>query len=154
MPVALDTNLLLLLVVGSVKRGAVHSVPGTKQYRADDFDLLLDEVIGSDLLITLPNVLTEVSNLIPRSLSGSDRSMARVVLRALTTRMEERYVESSKASARKEFLWLGLTDAAWLCLSETRAVIWTDDHDLYSAALSCNLDSRMFTHLRSERGHL
>ena len=59
--IALDTNLLLLLVVGS----AVGDVVGKrlKSYTREDWVILQKYLEQSDQLIATPNVWTEVSNI-------------------------------------------------------------------------------------------
>jgi hypothetical protein len=62
--VALDSNLLLLFVVGSASRDYIAKHKRLKAYAASDFDLLLERLgVVSSILLT-PNTLTETSNLI------------------------------------------------------------------------------------------
>jgi hypothetical protein len=60
--VLLDTNLLLLLIVG----GASRELIGKKRldtFTAEDYDTLSAIVDSLGLVATTPNILTEVSNL-------------------------------------------------------------------------------------------
>jgi len=58
-----DTNLLLLWFVGGLDKELIPRFKRTKQYAPEDYDTLDDFVAYFKTRVTLPNVLTEVSNL-------------------------------------------------------------------------------------------
>jgi hypothetical protein len=151
--IALDTQLLLLLLAGETGCRLDHGSPRLKQYRAVDYQLLVEVLVGQSY-VTIPNVLTEVSNLIGREFKDDFNDRMRRALGAFVARADESYVPSLEAVGRPEYRWLGLTDAAWLCCNEPASTLWTDDQMLYIAATELGLKCRNFTHLRAERGHL
>lgn len=151
--IALDAQLLLLLLAGQAGCRLDDSTPRLKQYRANDYELLVEIVLGATF-IAIPNVLTEVSNLIGREFDSGRADIMRRALGTYAREADERYVPSREAADRVEFMWLGLTDAAWLCVNEPGSTLWTDDKMLQIAASAVGLDCRNFTHLRLERGHL
>ena len=61
--VLLDSNLLLLLCVGSFRRQEIGRFKRTAQYGACDYDLLVDFLSRFKSVVTTPNVLTEVNGL-------------------------------------------------------------------------------------------
>ena len=150
--IALDAQLLLLLLAGEVGCRLDEGTPKLKQYRYEDYELLV-EIVGNAGLVAIPNVLTEVSNLIGQE-TGFRADQLRCALHVFAVRADECYVPSRVAAARPEFNRLGLTDAAWLCVHEPRTTLWTDDIMLHIAATAIGVDCRNFSHLRVERGHL
>ena len=82
-PLFVDTNLLLVLVVGLLDPEQVEKFKRTRSYTREDYSLLSDFVSGYDGLLTTPNVLTEVSNL-AGYLSEPLRKQAFATLAALT----------------------------------------------------------------------
>ena len=59
----LDTNLFVLLVVGSESRDLISKHRRLEHYSPEDYDILLDLLEGADQLFVTPNTLTETSNL-------------------------------------------------------------------------------------------
>lgn len=62
--VAVDSNLLLLLVVGLFRRQLVPQFKRTRAYTVEDFDLLQSVLLQYSELVVSASVLTEVSNLV------------------------------------------------------------------------------------------
>ena len=60
----LDSNLLVLLVVGSESRDIILKHRRLEDYSAEDYDILLDLLRDADRLFVTPNTFTEASNLI------------------------------------------------------------------------------------------
>ncbi len=58
-----DTNLLVLFVVGAVNRERIESFERTSSYTKEDYKLLLQFLANFKKLHTSPHVLAEVSNL-------------------------------------------------------------------------------------------
>lgn len=81
--VAIDSNLLLLLWIGSFDRSLIQRFKRTQKYTETDYDLLVSLVARVKLLVTTPNVLTEVSNLagqLPQQMAEEFRAeMQRVI---------------------------------------------------------------------------
>ena len=61
--VLVDTNLLLLLLAGTVDRALIAKWKRTSTYDDDDFELLSDLLESHHGLVITPHVATEVSNL-------------------------------------------------------------------------------------------
>lgn len=142
----LDSNLLLLLVVGTAATSYIPRHKRLRAYTESDFDLLIELIASAPRVLVTPNTLTETSNL-----AGYIEEPARTeiyeVLRALIHATEEEYVESRRAVTRSEFVRLGLTDAALLSTGESRALL-TADLDLYLSAIAVGHDAVNFNHLR------
>ena len=143
-----DTNLLLLLVVGSVSRNAIARHGRVREFTPDDYDTLLDLIAPVDRVLVTPNTLTETSNLLGQH-REPERSRFFEHLRFIIEETEEIVVTSVNACRNDDFTRLGLTDAALLEVATEDTPVITVDLDLYLAAVSSNPASAInFTHLR------
>src|ERR1035437_9668843 len=61
--ILVDTNLLVLFVVGRVNRNRIETFKRTRQYTMDDYDLLVQVLGNFERLYTVAHVLAEMSNL-------------------------------------------------------------------------------------------
>lgn len=144
-----DTNLLLLLVVGSVDRSQVERFKRTRKYTAEDFDLLAAYVDRFEGLLVTPNVLTEVSNLAGQ-LADPLRSRVFGTIAVLAVQLAEEYVPSSTVAREPDFVRLGLTDISILFATRERASVLTDDLPLYLRLAGSGIAVENFNHIRTE----
>jgi hypothetical protein len=116
--VAVDTNIALLLLVGSTNPAFLsgHKKLGSGVYDAASFDQLTTLISKFSGVLFLPNVLTEVSNQSDGGLLEPAPSAIRERLSALIIESEEMYIASILAAERREFGKLGLADTALLIL--------------------------------------
>ena len=83
----IDTNLLVLFLVGKTNKSRILSFQRTQAYTLEDLELLERLVEQFRTLITTPHVLTEVSNL--ASLRGKELTAFRLLFRLLVDQMKE-----------------------------------------------------------------
>ncbi len=144
----IDTNLLLLYIVGSLDPNLIQKHKRTSQFGLDDFRLLRDFLRQYERFVTTPNVLTEVSNLLSQ-IGEEVAARLRIQLRAHIKLFQEDYIASTEAAEAEEFQRLGLTDAAILLLSEEDLMVLTDDIRLYLALQNRGLNAAVnFNHIR------
>jgi rRNA-processing protein FCF1 len=148
--VLLDANVLLLFIIGVFDRGQVASFKRTRAYTRQDWDRLNELLKFFPVRATLPNVLTEVSNLASTILSSArGRDFAAAMLSQIRA-LRERYLNSQRAAESDAFARLGLTDAALLELARARKyVLLTDDLDLAVTTARQGINVINFTNLRS-----
>ena len=147
----IDTQLLVLLVVGETDRTLISKHGRTRAYQVEDYERLVRLINETDQRVFVtPNTLTEASNLLAQDRREEpDRSRIFGVLQALIERTEEEVVESKVAARNSNFKRLGLTDAALLEVISVSNPLVTGDLDLYRAALSKEADAAYyFTHYR------
>ncbi|MGI9478901.1 MAG: hypothetical protein ACR2PI_19525 [Hyphomicrobiaceae bacterium] len=146
--IALDTNLLLLFVIGSAIGDAVGK--RLKSYTQDDWVVLRSYLEQADRLISTPNVWTEVSNICTFGVKGDWEHRIRENLILSIHGAIEIIRPSCDVTDDPEFAHLGLTDCVWLAVlnDEDDIVLLTDDVPLYNVALSRGLNVKNFTHLR------
>lgn len=138
MRLLLDSNVLLLLIVGSIRSDRI----GGKRLREfDDADFSLVAKLASEASghVSTPNILTEVSNLLG---SGPQQLVEGGVaeLAVYVAGLDEIYEPSRRLIALPEFDALGLTDTGifWLADSNTRVV--SVDHHLCGRLIKKGVD--------------
>lgn len=143
---ALDTNLLLLFLVGSSTGQVVGK--RLRAYTRDDIPVLLSCLEGQDRLITTPNVWSEVSNVWDWGVEEPRRSeVYRAMVSTIGTAVE--IIRPSRdVLSDPEFPRLGLTDCVWLAVLDTETTLITDDLALCNIALSRGFRAVNFTELR------
>ncbi len=146
--VLVDSNVLLLYVVGLFRPGRIETFTRTRRYTVDDFYLLQVIVGHFQRLVVTPNTLTEVANLASQ-MEEPDRSACRDILASTVTVVREEYVASMKAVGDRDFRRLGLTDSAILTLERSKYLILTDDRDLYLTLEYRKMDVINFNHVRA-----
>ena len=130
----LDTNLFVLLVVGSESRELIAKHRRLEHYSAEDYDILTELLENADRLFVTPNTLTETSNLLSQH-GEPERSLLMKRLQYIIHESREVVVASADASSNVNFEELGLTDAALLEVITTDIPLLTVDFGLYLAAI-------------------
>ena len=151
MPIAgyfIDSNLLLLLVVGRSSRDIIAKHKRLRQFTARDYDILLDLLDGAAQVFVTPHTLAEASNLLAQH-GEPERSRLFCQLRHLIHESKEVIVAGTKASIHDAFKRLGLTDAALLAVVTKETPLLTVDLELYMEAVKREPKSAVnFTYLR------
>jgi len=111
--VVIDTNLLVLLVVGSASRNYIQKHKRLSGYTPEDFDLLGLILSEFSEIVFLPHILAEVSN-IARQIDFPAKRQVQVAFRVLVTTCVEFPIQSISGVQREEFGRVGLTDAVIL----------------------------------------
>jgi hypothetical protein len=146
--VLIDTNLLLVLIVGSIDRELISRFKRTAAYSASDFDLLVSELSAFGRLVTTPTILAEASNHLGQ-LRSPARETARGQLKEMIGAWEEHYCASATVMDDVEYRRLGLTDIAICDAALTTRTVFTGDFDLYSLLSRRGALVVNFNHLRS-----
>lgn len=145
---AIDANLIVLLVVGSYDIELVtkrrHKRCGAFDDR--DFAILDDRLQRAEAVVCTPHALAEASNLI-RLIGEPLRTELTRHLELFISGFREEFVPSAVAAKELAFPRLGLTDAGMLA-SDGNHEILTTDLDLFLAALSRGRRAINFAHLR------
>ena len=148
-PILLDTNLLVLFVVGTASREYIAKHKRLTQFIAKDYDTLIEMISRAPSVLVTPNTLTETSNLAAH-IAEPARSEVFRVLRSVIATSRETYVPSHTAAERGEFIKLGLTDAALIEASSQEVAVVTTDLNLYLATLAKGTPAVNFNHLRDQ----
>jgi hypothetical protein len=146
--IALDANLLVLLVVGLTQENYIATHKRLKEYTIDDYTLLTRLIAESAGLVTTPNALSEASNLL-RQTGEPARSEILRRFRSLIQGTSEIYIASIDSCARDEFVRLGLSDSAMLELGKRDLLVLSTDARLCIAALGAGYQAENFNHHRN-----
>ncbi|ACA15220.1 conserved hypothetical protein [Methylobacterium sp. 4-46] len=147
--ILLDTQLLVLLVVGRTSKGIVAKHKNLTEFTAEDFDLLLILLGDNPALILLPNTVSEAANLLRQHRDPERTAILRTFAEIIGGHAEH-YVASRKVVVRREYARLGITDSAILEIGRGNLEILTADLDLFLAAVGLSLRATNFNHKREE----
>jgi hypothetical protein len=150
--IVLDSNLLLLLLIGSYDIEMIEWFKRVSDFTADDFNLLQSVLEGKSLVAT-PHILTEVSNL-ANSLGEPLKTNWLLYYGKWIARIAEDQFPASELAAQPEFSLFGLTDAA-LCKLCSDAIVITADYRLSGylrkrEALVVSFDELRLSEIRPE----
>lgn len=143
----IDTNLLLLYLIGRTNKSRIQTFKRTQQYTVEDFELLEILISQFTALITTPHLLTELSNL--ATLQGPELLKLRSVFKETVEQTHEFYDESRHIVSDAAFNRLGLADAAIATLCRRSLLVLTDDLELYHSLTTCGFDAINFNHIRT-----
>ena len=141
----LDTNLLLLLIVGTFDRKVIPRYRRTQGFTPSDYDLLLRQLSRFGVIATTPGILTETSNL----LGNEFHVDAAATLVATCAPFLEIHHPKQDVFAQIGFDRLGFADASILASIDPETVVLTDDVALYNQVLYLGGIAQNFNHLRS-----
>src|ERR1035437_10133139 len=144
--VLVDTNLLVLLLVGTVNRQRIRNFKRTGDFTPADYDLLVHLIDWFGRLIATPHVLSQVSDL--TDLSGKELVAIRERFNVLVENIAESYDTSRTLVADPLFKRLGLADAAIATVCSRGILVLTADVQLQIALQERDIDALNFNHIR------
>jgi rRNA-processing protein FCF1 len=133
--ILIDTNLLLLFVIGSLDPSLIPKIARTANYTFNDFQIVSKFVDFFSTKVTTPHVLTETSNLI------GHRINVRTALHSYIFLAEEKYERSLALAADERFASFGLADMAVIECARNNHLVFTDDRPLFGLLQSNGLPS-------------
>ena len=147
-----DTNLLLLLLVGNVDQRLIGIVGRTQDYRLADYQRLIQVLVQFERVVFLPQVLSEVGNLVLKNCPTEN--MKYDLLRAFerfvfSPGSLEARVMSQRVVSHVSFHKVGYTDAAILAAASGRYLVLTADGPLQGIAQLGQADVLPFQWLRT-----
>lgn len=150
--VVVDSNLLLLLIVGSADRRYIEIHKNLQgQFTETDFDLLTQAISLYSDIVLVPHVMSEVSSL-ARQIKNPARQRIQVKLAELSEDAAEICLPSRAGVYRAEFDRFGLTDSIILELCTLAQggggfALLTADSELAVQAEMHGYDVMNFDHL-------
>ena len=146
--IVVDTNLLLLYLIGRFDQTAITTFKRTNKYAPEDFALLFRLLGSFRRVLTTPHVLTEVTDLA----ETFNRQRGFGFFRRLQSEIRafaEHCLASKDVSSTHCFLEFGLADATLKELARQDRLILTDELPLYLHLARERLPVINFTHLRT-----
>lgn len=133
--ILIDTNALVILLIGSIDVKLINTHKRTSIYEEQDFHDLILQIRNFNELVVLPNVWTEVDNLL-NNFSGNYKYMYIESLKKLIELSNEKYLESITAVENIAFFDLGLTDSLLLEHAKSCQLLITSDSTLSDYAVA------------------
>lgn len=126
----LDTNLLVLLLLGNTDPALIRENTRTSKYTEDDYTFLVKALGEDTVLVLTPHILTETSNLVGK-LRGETREHFFLFLSRYVQIAQERSKEAKLLMQDETFERLGVTDVGILAMKRSKPLVLTDDLGLY-----------------------
>jgi hypothetical protein len=140
--ILVDSNLLLLLLIGKTNERRIERFSRTQMYTLENLRLLRDFVRQFRKIVTTPHVLTEVSNL--AKIGSDELASMRAEFRLLVAGIQEVFEPSREIMATSAFMRLGLADAAIRLIATESILVLTDDLPLYHLLSTSGIDAINF----------
>jgi hypothetical protein len=145
----LDTNILLLDIVGGLGEGLVERFKRTRdRFESSDLAVLRKATAAAKVLLTTPHVLTETSNFLGQLPNRYALQARRILLERLKVWTEDGVAAQQAALQPEVFCRLGITDWAISHLAKRGFLVLTDDLLLYNQISSSGSVALNFNHLR------
>ncbi len=140
----LDTNLLLLLIIGLHNRKLIGVNKRVNQFTEQDFEILIRFKNQFKKVFITPHILTETTNLL-------DPKMYILVKNLIDSQLLEIYTDSKTLVDGDVtcFVKFGLADVAIREVATKNILVLTDDFRLSSYLVSYQLPVYNFNHLRT-----
>ena len=132
--ILIDTNILLLYIVGSLDVDLIKNNSRTAIFTEEDFERVSKFIDFFYVKVTTPHILTETSNLLGRS------EQLRVVLKTFIKLNEEKFLDSGIIADTKFFPHFGLSDSAIIEIAKNNYLVFTNERPLYGYLIGVNSD--------------
>jgi hypothetical protein len=148
--IMVDTNLLLLFIVGSCDKDRIATFKRTKMYTIEDYDLLIEFVRNFNRLIATPNILTEVSDFLGQLPSDFHQLFFKHFAKNISN-FKEIFTSSTDIASLDYFGKFGLTDSGIIKDAPNNYFVLTDDFKLYNYLCFKNIDAINFNYIRMSK---
>jgi rRNA-processing protein FCF1 len=146
--ILVDTNILLLLFVGTTNRARIERFKPTRQFTEEDYNLLVQFLNEFSKVVTTPNILTEVNSFINKLGEPEKQSCLSVFSQGISQSLSEVYKESQIICQAAEFIRFGLTDCGIREVAREDYLVLSDDLQLVNSLHADGIDAINFNHLR------
>lgn len=133
----IDTNLLLLLIIGSIDDGMHIDKSGRlNNYDMGDYDNILKIIKNTKEIYITPYIATEVSNLI--DLKGNLKEKAFEICREIFNNFKQVKIDIHSDINENSFIYFGLADASLVKLAPNYNILTADNRLLVELYKSCS----------------
>ena len=136
--VIIDTNIFILFLAGFINENRIKNYTRNSLYTKEDYYFLLNILSNYDRIITSPNILTEVDNILNR-ITGEDKYKYLVLVKTIYKQTLEKYIKTHIESQNWFFDSLGITDSAILMMAKESELLISGDSSLCDYAKSLNI---------------
>lgn len=146
----IDTNALVVLLVGLIDPHLFRNHKRTSIYDEDDFTDLLRTIRSLNQIVTLPNIWTEVDNLL-NNFSGNYKYAYIQEITKTIKETTENYLASEIGTSSPHFQELGLTDSLILEFAKECKLLITSDSKLSDHAIAYGIPVYDLVKVKNER---
>ena len=136
--VIIDTNIFILFLAGQINENRIKNYTRNSLYTKGDYYLLLNILSKYDRIITNPNILTEVDNILNR-ITGEDKYKYLILVKTIYKQTIEKYIKTETISQNWYFDTLGITDSSILMMAKESELLISGDSSLCDYAKSLNI---------------
>lgn len=148
--ILIDSNSLIVLILGLMNPSLINSHSKTSIYEEEDFYNLLAAIKSIESIVVLPNIWTEVDNLLNKFNGGyKDLYVAKMINTIKIT--SEKYLESHLVENNNAFYDLGLSDTLILEFAKECEMLITSDSALSDYARAFGINVYDMKELKNER---
>lgn len=133
--ILVDTNALVVLLVGLMDTNLLGKHKRTSIYDKEDFDNLLATIGDFKNIVTLPNIWTEVDNLL-NDFNGNYKYSYINQITTIIKETSETYLKTKQVCDNYNFIDLGLTDTLIIELAKECNLLITSDSRLSDYAMA------------------
>ena len=145
--ILVDTGPLLLLVVGLSDQNQIEQFPRTRLHTIEHFNRLKLILAEFRRVVTTPNILTEVCDLLGKFSAPIKEDVLLMSLAPCMDGMEEKYIESKSLGKTACFKTLGLADASIVNNAKDKYLVLTEDLPLWAHLRKNKIAAVNFTQL-------
>lgn len=145
--VLIDTNLLLLLIVGLYDKNIIGIHKRTKGFTPEDYDLLIRQINGFNTLWITSHCLAETSNLLKQTHKDQAVKLLYYLSQFCRTTRES-HISKKYIFDNEAYLSLGVSDTGLVQKSKRVNCVYTVDLDLYIKLSNIGQRVVNFNHLR------
>ena len=132
--IIIDTNALVVLIIGLIDPKLIKNHRRTSIYTIEDYNKLLLVIGDIGRLVVLPNIWTEVDNLLNNFIGYKYEYVVKIS--EIIKNTSEKYFESELATNCEAFFDLGLTDTLILECAKKCKLLITSDSKLSDYAIA------------------
>lgn len=148
--ILIDSNALVVLLIGMIDPNLIDSHKRTSIYEIEDYYELTNVIGNIENLIVLPNIWTEVDNLL-NDFSGNYKYQYIMQITEVIKSTSEKYLESKNGASSNSFFQLGLTDSLILEHAKECKLLITSDSKLSDHALAQGIKVYDMVKVRNEK---
>jgi predicted nucleic acid-binding protein len=146
--VLLDTNLVVVYLVGALGMGEIEKFKRTRQFTSQDV-IILDDLLNGKEVYTTPHIVAETSNLLDCMSDKNKQEQLKMLLARYVELSHEITIPAKEVILTPIYKTLGITDAVLFQLAkEKKLTLITVDFALYNYASKYKVDVINFNHKR------
>lgn len=143
-----DSGLLVVYLIGLFDIRQLRNCRATRTFSTADFGLLVQIIRRFAIIVTTPQVVTEVSNHATKLPDAVREQFMEFLGRVVVAQLSESYVESKDAVADRAFPRIGITDAAIAHAAAGEALVLSVDLALVGTIQRRGGEAINFNHVR------